>query len=237
MDKSLAMSESSPAASVPDTNIPHLYQWDRRWGYTTYSSAAFGLTGCGPTAMAMVYQGVTGQTDRTPYDMAKLASDGGYMDEFEGTMQSFFTESAEQLGLSVEEVSPDPESIRQALERGQVVIANLAPGYFTTTGHYFVLTGLAQDGTAIVNDPYSVVRSSQTWDLDTIASQSYACYGYSKSLNMPVPAASTANTDNTNGASNAGDASGTDGTGSTGDAGSANDESATANGEAVEEEA
>ena len=179
-DKSLAMSTSSPSSGVPDTKIPHLYQWDQRWGYTTYSSAPFGLTACGPTSLAMVYQGLTGSVDKSPYDMGKLAEEKGYMSEYEGTMGAFFTETAEELGLICEELYPDSETIRQALDSGQVVIANLAPGYFTTTGHYFVLTGLADDGTAIVNDPYSVVRSSQTWDLDTIASQSYICYGYTR---------------------------------------------------------
>ena len=36
--------------------VPRLYQWDKRWGYTEYSSTTFALTGCAPTAMAMVYQ-------------------------------------------------------------------------------------------------------------------------------------------------------------------------------------
>ena len=194
-DKSLAMSTSSPASGVPDTSVPHLYQWDRRWGYTSYSSAPFGLTGCGPTSLAMVYQGLTGSVDKTPYDMGKLAEDKGYMSEYEGTMGAFFTETAEELGLICEELYPDSSTIREALESGQVVIANLAPGYFTTNGHYFVLTGLAKDGTAIVNDPYSVMRSSQTWDLDTIASQSYICYGYTRATTATAAARSSESSD------------------------------------------
>ena len=204
MDKSVAMSTSSPAAGVPDTNVPHLYQWDRRWGYTTYSSAAFGLTGCGPTSLAMVYQGLTGSNDKSPYDIAKIADERGYMDEYQGTVGTFFTEIAGELGLECEEIYPDSGSIRQALEHGQVVIANLAPGYFTANGHYFVLAGLADDGTAIVNDPYSVERSSQTWDLDTIASQSYACYGYTRSAAGATT--TTTNTDDETGTSDAAEA-------------------------------
>ena len=179
-DKSLAMSTSSPSSGVPDTSIPHFYQWDRRWGYTTYSGAAFGLTGCGPTSMAMVYQGLTGKTDKNPYDMGKFADEGGYMSEYEGTVGTFFTETAEQLGLECEELYPDVESLKSALDHDKVVIINLAPGYFTATGHYVVATGLAKDGKAIINDPYSVERSSQTWDLDLLASQAYVMYGYEK---------------------------------------------------------
>ena len=179
-DKSLGMSSASPSASVEDTDIPHLYQWDRRWGYTTYSGAAFGLTGCGPTSMAMVYQGLTGKKDKNPYDMGKLADENGYMSEYEGTDGSFFIEVAENLGLECEELWPDSETLISALKSGQVVIINLAPGYFTTTGHYLVATGLASDGSVIVNDPYSVERSSQTWDPDLLTTQAYVMYGYKK---------------------------------------------------------
>ncbi len=179
-DKSIAMSTASPSSSVPDTDIPHLYQWDKRWGYTVYSSAAFGLTGCGPTSLAMVYQGVTGNNDKTPYDLGKLAEEGGYMDEYEGTTGSFFLEKAEELGLKCEEMYPEAETLRQALEHGSVVILNLAPGYFTQNGHYFVATELTSDGQVIINDPYSVERSSQTWDPELLASESYTMYAYAK---------------------------------------------------------
>jgi hypothetical protein len=179
-DKSLGMESGSPSANVDDTDIPHFYQWDRRWGYTTYSGAAFGLTGCGPTSLAMVYQGLTGKTDKNPYDMGKLAEENGYMSEYEGTVGTFFTEMAEQLGLSCEELWPDSDTLRSALEHHQAVIINLAPGYFTSTGHYIVATGLTSKGEIIINDPYSVERSSQTWDPDLLTTQAYAMYGYSK---------------------------------------------------------
>ena len=54
-------------------NIPRFYQWDELWGYTVYSGTAFGLTGCCPTCLAMVYQGVTGNTDLSPYDLGEVA--------------------------------------------------------------------------------------------------------------------------------------------------------------------
>ena len=62
----------SGSAIANDSKVPHLYQWDQRWGYTVYSSTAFGLTGCGPAAFAMAYQGVTGKDDLSPYDMGVL---------------------------------------------------------------------------------------------------------------------------------------------------------------------
>lgn len=179
-DRDLAMDVASPSSAVKTTPIPHLYQWDRRWAYTIYSSTTFGLTGCGPTSLAMVYQGLNKTVDRTPHDMAVLAQERGYMSEFNGTDSAFFVNLAGELGLNCWEEYPDAGSIRDELSKGNVIIANLGPGFFTTNGHFFVLAGLADNGQVIVNDPYSVVRSSQTWDADFIASESIAMFVYSK---------------------------------------------------------
>ena len=179
-DKELAMDVASPSDKVPTTNIPHLYQWDRRWAYTIYSSASFGLTGCGPTSLAMVYQGLNRTVDKTPHDIAVMAEEGGFMSEFNGTDSAFFTEMASGLGLNCWESYPDAENIKEELAAGHVIIANLGPGFFTTNGHFFVLAGLDNDGKVIVNDPYSVERSSQTWDADFIAAESMAMFVYSK---------------------------------------------------------
>ena len=178
--KDLAMDVASPSSAVPTTSIPHLYQWDRRWAYTIYSSASFGLTGCGPTSLAMVYQGLKRTVDKTPFDMAVLAEERGYMSQYNGTDSSFFTDIAPELGLNCWYEYPDATNIRDELKQGHVIIANLGPGYFTANGHFFVLAGLTDDGQVIVNDPYSVVRSSQTWDAEFIASETMAMFVYSK---------------------------------------------------------
>lgn len=179
-DKELAMSTDSPSSNVPSTNVPHLYQWDRRWAYTVYSSATFGLTGCGPTSLAMVYQGLNRTDDKTPHDMAVMAEERGYMSEYNGTDSAFLTDTAGELGMNCWEIYPDGDNIRDELSNGHVIIANLGAGYFTTNGHFFVLAGLTDDGQVIINDPYSVERSSQTWDADFIAGESIAMWSYSK---------------------------------------------------------
>jgi hypothetical protein len=81
--------------------------------------------------------------------------------------------------MNCEMLYPTSEVITDALSSGKVIIANLGPGLFTEHGHFFVLAGLADDGKVIINDPYSVVRSSQTWDADTIANESIALYAFS----------------------------------------------------------
>lgn len=164
---------------VTKGSVPQFYQWDERWGYTVYSGTAFGCTGCGPTSMAMVYAGLTGKTDKSPADMAQDAADGGFETDYDGTVNGFFTAEAADLGLDVLELDVTSDALTAALEDGMPVICNVGPGDFTENGHFFVITALNEDGTVSINDPYSSVNSSQSWDADTILSQTIALYAYS----------------------------------------------------------
>ena len=156
--------------------VPRFYQWDKRWGYTEYSSTTFALTGCGPTTMAMVYQAITGDTSLDPYTMGVWCVDNGYATAYDGTDSAFFTDGANELGLNSWRIGTDAYSITQALSSGKLVIANVGPGDFTEGGHYFVITGVNADGTVTINDPYSAVRSAKSWDPQLIADQSKALF-------------------------------------------------------------
>ena len=158
--------------------VPHLYQWDPRWGYTVYSSTTFALTACGPTALSMVYQGLTGNNDLSPYDLGLRAKADGYMTEFNGTDTYFFIDEADDLGLVCYEISISSDSLRSTLRDGAIVIANVGAGDFTEAGHFIVLAGLDEEGKLIVNDPFSAERSSVTWDVDRVISQTRLLYAY-----------------------------------------------------------
>ena len=171
--------ESALAADEPTAGeVPRLYQWDARWGSTVYSSTTFALTGCCPTSLSMVYQGLTGKGDLSPYDMGERASAGGYETAFDGTDSSFLVNEAASLGLSCQEVAADAGSVRSALEDGAVLICNVGPGDFTDNGHFFVITGIDGDGSLSINDPYSAVRSDRAWDVDEVLGQAKALWAY-----------------------------------------------------------
>lgn len=163
---------------VEQGSVPRLYQWDERWGSTVYSSTTFALTGCCPTSLSMVYQGLTGKSDLSPYDMGKRASEGGYETAFDGTDATFLVNEAASLGLTCESVGADEASLRAALADGGVVICNVGPGDFTEAGHFFVITGIDDEGGLTINDPYSAERSNRTWDVGTVLGQTMALYGY-----------------------------------------------------------
>lgn len=170
---------STPSEEGSATKVPRLYQWDTRWGYTEYSSTTFALTGCCPTAFAMVYQGVTGNTDKSPYDMGQLAAELGYATDYNGTEGTFLSEAASQLGFSCTSLDVVGENVATSLNEGSVLILNVGPGDFTTSGHYIVACGLTDDGEVIINDPFSSVNSNKAWALDTLLSQTTAIYSFS----------------------------------------------------------
>lgn len=183
LDFVAALLDSYPQSSakpyeekVSKGTVPLLMQWDERWGYTEYCAGPFGSTGCCPTSLSMVYMGLTGKTDKTPADMAVLATENGYAADDEGTIGAFLTDMAPSLGLQCESFAPSSDALLTYLESGYVVIVNVGPGDFTTAGHFFVATGVAADGSIRINDPYSKANSSVTWDADRLTNQSIAMY-------------------------------------------------------------
>ena len=156
---------------VRDGEIPLFLQWDERWGYETYGDDYMAVTGCGPTALSMVYTGLTGDTSLNPYEMAKLAQNNGYYVNGSGSSWNMMLGLASQIGLDANEMSLDENSIKKELSAGNPIICIMGPGDFTTSGHFIVLTGITDDGKVQVNDPNSVKNSQKTWELDRIMSQ------------------------------------------------------------------
>ncbi|WP_147272922.1 C39 family peptidase [Gordonibacter sp. 28C] len=157
---------------------PLLFQWDQRWGYTVYSSTTFALTGCCPTSLSMVYQSLTGKSDLSPYDLGVRAREGGYETQFDGTDATFLLNEAPSLGLSCAQIDVNADALAAALAGGGLVICNVGPGDFTSAGHFFVIAGLNDDGSLVVNDPYSAERSAKGWDVGQVLGQTQALYAY-----------------------------------------------------------
>lgn len=149
--------------------VPTLFQWDRRWGYDAYGEENIGLAGCGPTCLSMAYIYLTGDTTKNPREMAEFAEENGYYTG-EGTSWSLWTEGAAKLGLSGGEISLDESIMENRLDEGQVIVCSMAPGDFTTTGHFILVRGYGKDG-FYVNDPNRKANCEKTWDFETLQGQ------------------------------------------------------------------
>ena len=169
---------STPQGDWHRGEMPYLYQRDRAWAATSYAGGTIAENGCGPTALAMAYIYLTGDTSMGPQEMAAFSEREGYvMDGM--TAWALMSDGAAELGLVSEELSASAAAVRGALLAGKPVICSVGPGDFTTTGHFIVLSGLTEDGEVTVHDPNSAERSAQPWDLERVLGQCLNLWAFS----------------------------------------------------------
>lgn len=150
--------------------IPLLLQWDERWGYASYGENIIAISGCAPTSLAMVASGLTGDSNITPYKVAKYAENNGFYIDGTGTSWNLMTSGSAAFGIKGKELSLSKNNVFNELENGHPIICSMREGDFTTQGHFIVLTGVS-NGKIKVNDPNSKKRSSLLWDYDRLESQ------------------------------------------------------------------
>ncbi len=156
--------------TVTKGTIPLLLQWDKKWGYASYGENYIAISGCGPTALSMVYVGLTNDNTMTPYKVAEFSSQNGFYENITGTSWNLMTEGAKKLGLQSEELSLSKSVILNTLKNGNPIICSVREGDFTTTGHFIVLTEV-KNGKIKVNDPNSIKRSTMLWDYERLEPQ------------------------------------------------------------------
>lgn len=150
--------------------IPHLLQWDERWGYSLYGEHTLAVSGCGPTCLSMVASGLTGDDTLTPAAVAEWSEANGHYVAGSGSSWSLMTEGAEHFGLVATELPLDEMTMKNALEAGNPIILSVREGDFTTAGHFIVITGV-EEGQFRVCDPNSRTLSDRLWDYETLAPQ------------------------------------------------------------------
>lgn len=164
-----------PAETIGDTpskgSIPLLLQWDERWGYAPYGEETIiAISGCGPTCIAMVAAGLTADNTITPAVVAEYSSQNGYLDKNLNTSWELMTIGCRNFGISGTMLGLDENAMANTLAAGYPIICSMAPGIFTTTGHFIVLTGY-ENGSFTVNDPASRIRSSRTYKFSEFQDQ------------------------------------------------------------------
>ena len=153
-----------------DEGVPLMMQWDMRWGYIEYGSDVAGITGCGPTCLAMAGYYVTGDEKFHPANMLEFASKNGYYSPGNGSSWTLISEGGVKLGLDVTEIPLVKKRIMDNLEVDNPIICAMGPGDFTTSGHYIVMVG-CEDGKIRINDPNSHANSEKLWTYEEIEDQ------------------------------------------------------------------
>lgn len=169
---------STPVQEWRKGEVPHLYQIDPQWANEPYAGGDMRENGCGPTCLSMVYVALTGNTNGDPVAIARMSEEQGHT--VDGmTAWTLMSDGAQALGLASWEVAASADDVRAELEAGNPIICSVRPGDFTTTGHFIVLAGIADDGQVIVHDPNSAERSGRTWDLERVLSQCANLWAFS----------------------------------------------------------
>ncbi len=160
--------------------IPIFYQWTSTWGYAKYGEEQIAIDGCGPTCLAMVAVGLTGDTSYTPKKVADISMEIGTYLSDTGTTWDLMEKGPGQMGFqSWQMKSWSASAILQELESGHPVICSMKEGNFTTQGHFIVLAGVAEDGKVLVNDPNSKVRTQTEWDAQELLDQTKGMWAFS----------------------------------------------------------
>jgi len=150
--------------------VPHLLQWDERWGYLPYGTSNMVFAGCAPTSLSMILSYLNQDPTLTPYALAQFSESNGHYVDGVGTSHSFVEAAAKNYGVEVQGIPVDEASIDQALAEGKLLLVSVDPGHFTRVGHFIVITGL-ENGQYKVLDPNSY-KNTRLWDKSVILNES-----------------------------------------------------------------
>lgn len=155
---------------------PYYVQWDNRWAYDEIiENETIGISGCGPTSMAMVLSRLLKDKKINPRIISQDAKN--YMTH-EGISWSFFKNESDKYGIKTKEINNDEKEIRNALRKGPLIVS-VHHGYFTTGGHIIVIDSY-ENGKLLINDPNSVKNSKLNWYYDDIKDQIANVWAFSK---------------------------------------------------------
>lgn len=195
-----------------DGDVPLFLQWDRRWGYRIYGKEMIGLSGCGPTSLAMVIRHFDSDSTVNPYDVAKYSQDNGYVSADNFTSWKLFETGLSKYGLESQDVIPVEAKMKKALDDNKILIVSVKPGTFTERGHIIVIKGYNKNGDFLINDPNSIVNTNKTWSFDELKSEIRKIWGVSSKRSTSSSAKSNAKSgsDNTSSGSNSSSSSSDD---------------------------
>lgn len=169
----------SKTIGVDLNQVPHLIQWDTKWGFVPYGDMRISFSGCAPTCLSMVISYLNQDDEITPAVLAEYSEESGYYVNGVGTSHALLAAAANDFNIDVEGVTVDEESLVAALEDGKICIVSVRPGDFTTVGHFIVISGM-KDGKLEIRDPNSKIRTKKLWDVERVIDQTNAIWAYSK---------------------------------------------------------
>ena len=156
--------------AVTKGKVPELFCWDARWGAVDYGAHALAVSGSGPVAFSMAYMALTGNANKTPADLAALATAANAATGESGTDGAFFKSAASDLGLKVSSYESTAENLTGILDSGVYLLVEAKAGSLSDDAHWVLVVSENSDGTVGIYDPTDPSASKHDWAASTIAS-------------------------------------------------------------------
>ena len=102
-----------------------------------------------------------------PEEMARSSVKAGCWASGHGSSLAIVERLSEAYGLECQPLDPDQltgNDLLSYLAQGEVLVALMTKGHFTTGGHFILLRGSTLSGEVLVADPASRERSLTAWD-------------------------------------------------------------------------
>lgn len=172
----VGVSKANSNGSFSD-KIFYYNQYDYNgYPYSTYGS--IGSHGCGPTSLAIAISSIL-QEEHDPIELTNyVCSLGGCTDNGSAylTIYRVAGDYANKYGFKSEPTS-DTEYIKQKLKEGNSIVVTITNGGFYTNsnnlisngGHYFVLTGVDENGQVYLSDPANANNTGRTINIEELA--------------------------------------------------------------------
>lgn len=143
-------------------DMPLYYQQDYPENVVSWhgEETSVAQSGCGATCVSMVIGYFYPEEETGPDDVMRLAGDMGF---YRG---DGLGRDALRLLLAEYEIigrwrELDARAIENTLRKGKPIVVYVGPGYFTGSGHYIVLRGIAENGELLVADPNSREKTEE----------------------------------------------------------------------------
>ncbi|BCJ98419.1 C39 family peptidase [Anaerocolumna chitinilytica] len=186
-DGSYTMDYEKTVIKSGKVDVTYYNQNDNPWKSMMYGTVrTIGISGCGPTSMAIVLSTFTGQ-EITPEITANWSFQHGYLVQgysdgvpYAMSSHALIPALVDEYNLSCTGINKDKETAKrlyEALSEGKLVVAIMGPGHFTSGGHFIVLRGVTESGKILVADCASRQRTNREWDIETIINESKGSAG------------------------------------------------------------
>lgn len=145
--------------------LTYYNQNDIRWSNFLYGGKdPLSSYGCGPTVMAMLVTSLTGQ-QVLPTDMASWSYANNYWCPGQGSYHRLIKDSASAYGLKVTSIKDyTVKGIQDALNSGNLLVALMKKGHFTSQGHFLIITGMTNNGKIRIADSNNYENTKKEWD-------------------------------------------------------------------------